>query len=285
MLNSPIYKIRTPNEHLNVLQITDLHISTYQTLTNTVSTSISSCQHGFVAVLQQALNQNNDCDLILVTGDLVNKVEPAIYDYIYRVLEATGIPFACIAGNHDVTDEIGQELPFAQRKLVARSADPRLLSRQVIDTTHWQLLLINSAVPGKISGMISTDDIDWLCVQLSRCKKPTLLALHHHVIPMQSDWIDTHIAENTEIFWQRMAIFDHLRVIINGHTHQEQTQHCNGVTVYTTPSTCYQYKPFADNFAYDENARPGYRWLQLANNGQVASWVERLDTGAPILPA
>ena len=33
-----------------------------------------------------------------------------------------------------------------------------------------------------------------------------------------------------------------------------------------------------EDFAYDKNALPGYRWLQLANNGEVASWVERLDT-------
>ena len=259
------------------MQITDLHISTHPTANDNPS-STPSCQYGFESVVKQALNQRSDCDLILVTGDLVNKVEPAIYDYIYQVLNATGIPFACIAGNHDVTDEVGEELPFDQRYLVAQPADSRLLSRQVINTAYWQLLLINSAIPGEIAGEISSDDIDWLCEQLTHCHKPTLLALHHHVIPMQSDWIDRHIVKNTDTFWQRMANFEHLRVIINGHTHQEQIQHHNGVTVYTTPSTCYQYKPFEESFTYDDNARPGYRWLQLANNGQVASWVERLDT-------
>ena len=36
--------------------------------------------------------------------------------------------------------------------------------------------------------------------------------------------------------------------------------------------------PNEDGFAYDKDAAPGYRWLQLANNGKVASWIERLDT-------
>ena len=86
------------------------------------------------------------------------------------------------------------------------------------------------------------------------------------------------MAKNSEDFWRQMSAFTHLKAIISGHTHQEQVRHYQGVTVYSTPSTCYQFKPFADEFAYDKRAQPGYRWLQLANNGKVASWVERLDT-------
>ena len=281
MSSYPAYKINTVDEQLNVLQITDLHLSTYGSKDSSIdddSESQRSCQLSFEAVLKQALNEDRRCDLILVTGDLVSRVQPAIYDYIFSVLTATQIPFVCIAGNHDVTDEVDEHLPFEQRQLVARSADPRLLNQHVIDTEHWQLLLLDSAIPGKVAGALTTDNINWLCAQLNSCHKPALLALHHHVLPMQSEWIDAHIATNTDIFWQSIAPFSHLHVIVNGHTHQEHVHHHNGVTVYTTPSTCHQYQPYEDDFAYDVNAHPGYRWLQLANNGQVASWVKRLDT-------
>ena len=281
MLSYPACKISTQSNQLNVLQITDLHLSTLHSFTEdnrATNNKTPSCQHSFEAILKQALTQDIRCDLILVTGDLVSRVEPAIYDYIFTKLDTTGIPFACIAGNHDVTDELGSELPFEQRQLIAQAADKRLLNQHVIDTGHWQLLLISSAIPGKVAGKITNTDIDWLCTQLSTCKKPAVIALHHHVLPMSSKWIDEHIADNTELFWQSMAVFSHLKVIISGHTHQEQVRHQNGVTVYSTPSTCYQFKPYENDFAYDSEARPGYRWLQLANNGQVASWIERLDT-------
>lgn len=274
MLNYPVHKISTTDKQVNILQITDLHLSIF----DTDSSSAFDCQQSFEAVLAQALEQDIRCDLILVTGDLVDKVQSATYDYIFAVLSATNIPFACIAGNHDVTDEVGHELPFEQRQLVAHSADSRLLNRHVIETDCWQLLLINSAISGKVAGRITDLDIDWICEQLSSGNKPTLIALHHHLLPMQSKWVDAYIADNADTFWQRTAPFANLHVIINGHTHQEQRQWCNGVTVYTTPSTCYQFKPFEDDFAYDSTAYPGYRWLQLANNRQVASWVERLDT-------
>ncbi|WP_201528958.1 metallophosphoesterase [Psychrobacter frigidicola] len=278
MISYPARKISTPDEQLNVLQITDLHLSAVSEDADNNLKSKSSCRYSFEAILKQALSENIRCDLILVTGDLVNEVKPAIYNHIFKVLQATNIPFACIAGNHDVTDETNSELPFFQRELIPQLADSRLLSRHVIDTDYWQLLLIDSAVPGKVAGEVTAVDIDWLCTQLSACNKPALIALHHHVLPMDSDWIDAHIADNTDSFWQRTAAFSHLRVIISGHTHQEQVRHHHGVTVYSTPSTCYQFKPYEDEFTYDNNARPGYRWLQLANNGQVASWVKRLDT-------
>ena len=279
MLSYPASAVSTPDGQVNILQITDLHLSSHvPAVADQTSSEVAVCQFSFEAIIKQALSEDRRCDLILVTGDLVNKVQAEIYDHIFAVLQATGIPFACIAGNHDVTDEDDSELPFFQRQLIARAADERLLSRHIIETEHWQLLLLDSSITGKVEGELTITDIDWLYQQLQTCAKPALIALHHHLIPVDSDWIDQHMVENANTFWQRMAAFEHLKVIISGHTHQEQVRYRQGVTVYSTPSTCYQFEPFADDFAYDENALPGYRWLQLANNGEVASWVKRLDT-------
>ena len=283
MPSYPVHHISTVDKQVNILQITDLHLSTPVapvTDNDTIADNdeAATCQRCFERVLYQALNTDIRCDLIIVTGDLVSQVKTSIYDYIFKLLEATGIPFVCIAGNHDVTDETGSDLPFLQRQFIAQPADERLLSRHVIDTDGWQLLLLDSSITGKVAGEITPTDIAWLCDRLSACDKPALIALHHHVIPVDSAWIDIHMAENAEDFWQHMAAFDHLKVIISGHIHQNQIRHRQGVTVYSTPSTCYQFKPFENNFSYDKNALPGYRWLQLANNGKVASWIERLDT-------
>lgn len=279
MPSYPVSTISTPDGQVNILQITDLHLSSHVPASgDDISSEIAFCQYSFEAIVKQALSKEIRCDLIVVTGDLVNIVQPDIYDHIFAVLEKTSIAFACIAGNHDVTDEQDEDLPFFQRTLVARAADPRLLSRHLIESEHWQLLLLDSSITGKVEGEITAADIDWVCKQLAACAKPAFIALHHHVLPVNSEWIDSHMAENAEEFWQHIAPFEQLRVIIHGHTHQEQVRHHQGVTVYSTPSTCYQFKPFEDDFAYDKQARPGYRWLQLANNGKVASWVERLDT-------
>ncbi len=280
MLSYPTYRVHAPDGQLNVLQITDMHLLSPASTDNAEDHSDEkpSCRHCFEANLAQALAEDIRCDLILVTGDLVSKVDSATYDHIFEVLHSTQIPFACIAGNHDVTDESSHDLPFEQRKLTACAMDPRLLSRHVIETDAWQLLLLDSSIPGQIGGLVTEADMDWLCAQLATCDKPALLAVHHHVMPMYSEWIDAHMIENADYFWQRLAPYAHLKVIVSGHTHQEQVHHRNGVTVYSTPSTCYQFMPYEDDFSYDKQAHAGYRWLQLANNGNLASWVKRLDT-------
>ena len=275
----PIQTLSTAEQPLNVLQITDLHLTQQAISTHSNAVLDDVCLQRFEAVLQQALSDDVRCDLIIVTGDLVDEVESAVYDYIFATLQATNIPFVCIAGNHDVTDEVGKDLPFSERALIAQPADSRLLSRHVIMTDHWQLLFLDSSIPGQVAGEIKLDDMAWLRNQLSSCDKPALLALHHHLLPMNSEWIDAYITKNADIFWQQIAEYNsQLQVIISGHTHQEQASTHQGITVYSTPSTCYQFKPNEDEFTYDETARPGYRWLQLANNGQVASWVKRFDT-------
>ncbi len=279
MPSYPATCITTPDGDVNILQITDLHLSAHKALLDdSISDVVTTCRDSFEQVLKQALSENRRCDLILVTGDLVSDVQTSTYDYIFAVLEATHLPFACIPGNHDVTDEADKHLPFFARTLVARAKDKRLLSQHVIEMDHWRVLLVDSSIPGQVAGEVKSTDIDWLCEQLEGNDKPTIIALHHHLLPMRSAWIDAHMAQNPKCFWQRLASYPQLKAIINGHTHQEQTCHYEHIKVYTTPSTCYQYKPLEDDFSYDIQARPGYRWLQLANNGQLASWVKRLDT-------
>jgi len=272
LLPQPPTTLAPADRILNVLQITDLHLH------EDPATIIHNnpLQQNFEAVLAQALAEAIRCDLILVTGDLVSEVKPSIYERIYKRLRKTGIPFACIAGNHDVTDETGKQLPFAQRRLIAQPANAELVNHHVITTPDWQILLLDTSVPGQVAGRLHLESMSWLSAQLTRCDKPALLILHHHVLPMQSAWIDAHMAENPEDLWSLLADFPQVRAIVHGHTHQERVLHKQGITVYAAPATSYQFCPHVDEFAYDNEARPGYRWLQLGADGQINSWVQRL---------
>lgn len=273
--NYPPTKVPSSNRQLNVLQLTDLHL--FSDTCECDGTTHTDCKDSFAYCLSQALSEPIDCDLILVTGDLVSELNPAIYDDIFATLAETGIPFACIAGNHDVTDEVGKGLPFEKRTLIAHEPDHRLLNQHVIESEFWQILLIDSSVPGKIHGYLTTDNANWLSQQLSQNKKPAIIALHHHVVPMKSKWIDKHILLNFEEFWQTIHSFAHIKCILSGHTHQENVTQHNHVTAYTTPSTCYQFKTNADEFTYDFDENPGYRWLTLKADGTIDSWINRIQ--------
>lgn len=264
--------IETSDGTVNILQLTDPHLY----LDTSVSTAGINNHHSFMTCLQQALSENRRCDLILLTGDLVNEVKPEIYDRIYQTLGDTGIDFACIAGNHDVTDELGLDLPFEQRQFVPHQPDKRLLSRHSINLNNWQLLLIDSSVPGQIFGEIDNTTLDWLRQKVQASHNPVIITMHHHVHPMDSAWIDAHMVKNTKPFWRFVEQHSNIKAIVSGHVHQSYAQEHGQVKVYTTPSTCYQFLPKQDDFAIDSQARPGYRWLALHQDGTLDSWVTRL---------
>lgn len=250
-----------------IAQISDLHLSDHN------STSFDK----FLAVL--ALAQSHAPDLLLLTGDLVNDGVVRIYDWLFHQLNSANIPFLCLAGNHDLTHELGSDLPFYKRIFLPINADGRLINthRLVIEfpTCQWQLLAVNSAVNGQIYGKLCNDTLSFLNAHLTG-NLPTIIALHHHVIPVGSAWIDKHILVNRHEFWQ--LITPQVRAILSGHVHQDfaitppQQPNC---TVYTTPATARQFLPFNDDFALDTMAS-GFRLLCLHNDQTISSQVIRL---------
>lgn len=272
-IDYPPTQITTEDGVINILQLTDPHLYLDP---DTVTAGINNYQ-SFTACLQQALSEDIRCDLILLSGDLVNEVKPEIYQNIYKLLQQTGIAFVCIAGNHDVTDELDTHLPFSERRFVSHEPNPMLLSNHCLALNEWRLLLINSSVPGKIYGAVGNKNLNWLSQNLANSHHPVIIAMHHHVLPMDSAWIDQHLIQDNEDFWQLIESQPVVKAVVSGHVHQKFESQRAGVKVYATPSTCYQFKPKSDDFAFDDQSVPGYRWLSLNKQGIIKSWVTRLE--------
>lgn len=258
-------------EYFSIIQISDLHF-----INN--ATSLATLE----IVLAELANYPTPIDLLVVSGDLVQIIEKASYDFIFNTLDKLNIPYICIAGNHDVTQELDSHLPFEQRRHVAMSAHPRLRANHSISTPHWQLLFCDTSIAGQIYGNFSEATLDWLAEQLKTAQKPCLLFCHHHVLPIHSAWLDGHITQNYPELWQLLTKFPQkLSAIFTGHVHQEQNQFFQGVAVYSVPSLSVQFLPFSDDFALDTQAKIGYRWIKLYNNQQLVTGVKRIDTASP----
>lgn len=234
----------------------------------------------FLQVL--ALAQNEHPDLLLLTGDLVNDGNKQVYDWLFKTLENTQIAFACIAGNHDVTLEHGKGLSFEARSFEPIEADTRLLNQHklTINLTQgaWQLLLLNSAVNGKIHGQLSTESLIWLKNQLDN-QTPTVIAMHHHPIDVGSAWIDAHRLQNHAEFWQIINQHPNVKAILCGHVHQAHTLTAptkHPCTIYTCPSTDRQFMPYQDDFTLDKQ-QGGLRILQLDHHAIIATNTKRYD--------
>jgi Icc protein len=103
-----------------------------------------------------------------------------------------------------------------------------------------------------------------------------LIAVHHHCLPTESAWMDTMIIENNQVFFKIVKRYPQVRVITTGHIHQLMETMVDSIHILGTPSTCFQFRPKSGKFGMD-NTAPGFRVLELFDDGRVESDITRLD--------
>lgn len=268
----PIRQFNPKKTSITIAQISDLHLSGV--------IGVDNSYDKFLKVLDLALSDKPD--LLLLTGDLCNDGNPHAYDWLFKQLIKTNINFLCLAGNHDVTHEINSHLPYHQRTHLPIPADSRLLDQHQLliklDDQDWQLLLLDSTVPGQAFGRLSSDQLKWLDDTLSDHQKPSLVALHHHPLAMKSAWIDAYILKNHQQFLTIINKHQHIKAILCGHIHQAchlPVPVDHACWLLGCPSTSRQFLPRQADFALDE-LPAGYRLIQLDNKKQIASYIKRL---------
>jgi Icc protein len=247
---------------LSLLQITDLHI-----LPGLDETFLGiNTEHYFSAVLELAFAENPHYDLILVTGDLAQHPCPASYQRILNTLEAYKTPCICLPGNHD------------DYELMQQIFNTTLVScRKQLLFENWQLICLNSQIPGAPGGYLSKQELLFLdgCLN-THPDHYALIAVHHHCLATNSAWMDTMMIENSRGFWAIIDRTPQVKAVTTGHTHQVMDRARGTVRVLGTPSTCFQFKPESEGFSLD-TAAPGYRRISLSAEGRIESAVIRLS--------
>lgn len=244
-----------------VLQLSDLHIlpSSEDTLMGVKT------EYYWKSVLKLATTNHRDADLIIVSGDLAQEPSPASYQRIQRSLLNTSIPSICLPGNHD-------DYGMMQKNLNLETVN---CNKQVVHG-NWQVVSLNSQIIGKTGGFLSENELNFLETCLGRSPHlHTLVTFHHHCIPTNCEWLDTMLIANSNQLFGLLANYPQVHAITTGHIHQDQETKVNGITVYGTPSTCFQFKPHSQTFALEQTA-PGYRWFKLYEDGKITTAVERL---------
>lgn len=247
---------------LSLLQITDLHI-----LPDLDDTFLGiNTEHYFHAVLELAFADHHHFDLILLTGDLAQHPSPASYQRILNSLEATHTPCICLPGNHD---------DYGLMQQIFNTS--RVSCRKLIFLDNWQLICLNSQIPGAPGGFLSNQELLFLedCL-ITNPNHHALIAVHHHCLETNSAWMDTMIIENSQELWATINQYPQPKAITTGHIHQVMDIAVGPVRVLGTPSTCFQFTPKSKSFSLD-TAAPGYRLIKLYPDGRIESWVYRLS--------
>ena len=243
---------------IKVLQITDTHLFADPSARHKDVDTAATL--GRVLAIIERDHQNAAC--LLVTGDLSQDETQASYHRLDALLSALGMPCYWLAGNHD------------QPELMA-AANPAALQTQLM-LGSWQILLLNSRVDGESYGYLDDAQLQMLTAGLQQNPdKHTLLALHHHVAPVNSPWMDSTSVKNADQLAQVLAPHSNVRGIIHGHVHQARDYTFADLPVMATPATSVQFAPDCDEFQVD-SLMPGFRVLKLHDDGKVESEVVRV---------
>jgi len=249
---------------VRILQITDTHLfaGKHETLLG-VNTWAS-----FDAVLDVIAADKRHYDLIVATGDLAQDHSALAYQHFAEGIARLPAPCVWLPGNHD----------FQPTMFTTLAASTIADQKQVLVGDHWQIVLLDSQVFGVPHGELSEYQLEWLeSVLAAEPQRHTLVLLHHHPVPSGCSWLDQHSLRNPHMLDTVLQRYPQARNLLCGHIHQELDLEWQGRRVLASPSTCVQFKPHCTNFTIDAES-PGWRWLDLYDDGRLDTQVQRLTT-------
>jgi Icc protein len=206
-------------------------------------------------------------DLLLGTGDLADSGAGDAYRRLINYFDLVTPKHFWLPGNHDLRDVM----------LSVAGAD-RLPGE--IRVGAWQIIMLNSQIPGEVGGHLGRSELQRLdeCLAAGRdAGLYALVCLHHQPIPVGCDWLDEQMVSDARSFFDVLGSYAHVRAVLWGHVHQELDQRCGDLRLLCTPSTCVQFLPNQEDFAVDGRA-PGYRWLELDADGSLRTGVSRAES-------
>lgn len=247
---------------LRFIQLTDTHL--FDRAEGTLR-GVNTAQT-LAAVVAQVRAQNERIDGILATGDLSHDGGTPAYRRLVRLLAPLDAPVYCLPGNHDALGVLGCTL-----KGTRVQSGGRLLMGD------WQLLFLDSAVPGAVHGHLRPAELARLEAALSEHpERHALICLHHQPVPVGSAWLDRIMLDNAAALFAVTGRHAQVRGILWGHVHQAFDGLRDGVRLLGSPATCLQFKPGCADFTLDDRP-PGWRWLDLHDDGRIDTEVEHLS--------
>ncbi|MEO1144795.1 MAG: 3',5'-cyclic-AMP phosphodiesterase [Cyanobacteria bacterium J06638_22] len=251
-----------------VLQLTDTHLFADEEAMMAGMQTVKS----FQTIIERISTLPRRPDLVLLTGDLSQDESTKSYHRLRDAINALGIPAYAIPGNHDIIPVMTPILQGGQFRT------GRSLQQQ-----HWNLVLLDSVVPGQVAGRLAETELAFLDEQLAAHSiLPALVTLHHPPCLINSTWMDDIGLLNAEEFFAVLDRHPQVKLVVFGHIHQKFEGERKGVRYLGAPSACVQFKPRSETFSLDETL-PGYRLLTLHPDGQFDTVVKRVPFEGAVL--
>lgn len=259
------------NQVTRILQLTDLHLFGNQQTKLVGINPFQTLQQVLIKVANDI--KQNPPNLVILTGDISQDYSLGSYKIAAQAFQQFNLPVITTLGNHDY-------LPMFTTIL----GDPTQMAIKALDLTNWGILILNSHWPKHVDGQLSNSELTFLQKNLSQSQnRPVIIFIHHHVLPIESNWLDKIKLSNDSQFLEIIDQYKNVKAVVCGHVHQDSTTSRNDVIYLSTPATSWQFTVKSQNFKLD-TLMPGYRWINLYENGTIQTDVVRIDHNDMFIP-
>lgn len=177
----------------------------------------------------------------LISPDLLDRnrvLTPEEHEPSYRLLQALlrplPYPTYLLLGNHD------NRVAF-HRVMQTAVSTPDATHHYSFTYQGYHFIVLDSLHPGHHGGYLDVPQLTWLDADLAAHRdQPTLVFVHHHPWPIGIGWIDDMALANGDALIRILQAYPAVRTIICGHVHMDHMVQRDGLTMLTTPSTCFQ---------------------------------------------
>ena len=119
--------------------------------------------------LSELASADPEADLLVIGGDIADAGEASAYDVLKAGIETLPFPVVPLVGNHDDRAICAQVLdldgPFIQRR---------------IDLGAFRFLFLDTLDPGKDSGLLCADRLDWIASEAAGAGERNVAIFMHH---------------------------------------------------------------------------------------------------------
>ncbi len=164
-----------------LVQITDTHVVERGTLLYGMA---DTAKH-LVEAVSQINSMRPQPDLVLITGDLVERPGTHTYSYFRDLIAPLKAPVYLMPGNHD--DPAIMSEFFGSTKLFP-GEPPHY--QYAIEGPDFRTLMLNSHFDGSELPFFGQRRLQWLQHELESSDQPTLVAIHHPPMKTGVEFID-----------------------------------------------------------------------------------------------
>ncbi|NNM75489.1 phosphodiesterase [Sphingomonas sp. ID1715] len=195
-------------------------------------------------------------DLLLATGDLVDRGDLASYKRLRNALSVCPFPVWPCLGNHDLRETFCEEYPeipvtdeFVQYE---------------VSSGNLRFLILDTLEEGRHGGAFCETRARWLRERLAEePERDTIIVMHHPPVDVGIEWMATHPDEPwVQRFSSAIAGHHQVKAIICGHLHRPICVAWQGTTISICPSTAPQ---VALDLAPIDPGRPDNRAMIIAD--------------------